>query len=82
MLSKQVLCGLISRGGVFAEIEGTTVADVYLAALRKMHLPDYLSPEVVQAELLERAGGAMRCAVGQADRRTKIHKGLVEGAGV
>ncbi|MBQ2315332.1 MAG: PTS sugar transporter subunit IIA [Treponema sp.] len=54
MLSKQVLCGLISRGGVFAEIEGTTVADVYLAALRKMHLPDYLSPEVVQAELLER----------------------------
>ena len=35
-----------------------------------------------KTELLERAGGAMRCAVGQADRRTKIHKGLVEGAGV
>lgn len=54
MLSKQVLCGLISRGGVCADIEGDSVAEVYLAALRKMHLPDYLSPEVVQAELLER----------------------------
>lgn len=48
------VCGLIQRGGVYADVEGSTPEEVYKNLCAMIPLPAGLSAEEVEHELLER----------------------------
>ncbi len=54
MLSAKQLCELISKGGVFTDIKGSSVNEVYDDFSKKIKLPDGLYAEVLNRELIER----------------------------
>lgn len=54
MLTAKNLCDLIIKGGVFNDIKGSSVEEVYDNFSKKIKLPDGLYPENVKAELIER----------------------------
>lgn len=48
------VCELIMRGGVVSDVEGDTPEAVYLNAVQKFDLPDYLTQASVYSELVSR----------------------------
>lgn len=54
MLSAKELSNLITSGGVFTEVKGSTVKEVYENFTQKINLPDGLYAEVLNKELIER----------------------------
>ncbi|MCR5763718.1 MAG: PTS sugar transporter subunit IIA [Treponema sp.] len=54
MLSSKELCELISKGGVFKQIKGSTVQEVYENFSQRIMLPDGLYADVLNKELMER----------------------------
>ncbi|MBR1912859.1 MAG: PTS sugar transporter subunit IIA [Treponema sp.] len=64
MLSSKELCDLIAKGGVVADIKGSTINEVYENFTRKINLPDGLYADVLNKELIEREN-VLSTAVGK-----------------
>lgn len=54
MVSVDDLCSLIQKGGVFKDVEGTTVSEILSNAVSLIKLPAGLSRELLNTELIER----------------------------
>ena len=54
MISVEDLCALIKKGGVYRDVEGTTVPEILSSVVSKMKLPEGLDPQVLLRELVER----------------------------
>ncbi len=54
MVSANDLCSLIQKGGVFKDVEGTSVSEILSSAVSRIKLPVGLSQELLKTELMER----------------------------
>ena len=79
MVSADDLCSLIQKGGVFKDVEGTSVSEILSSAVSLMKLPAGLSSDLLKTELIEREN-ILSTAVGNGIALPHPHRKIIDAS--